>query len=86
MQLEYKYIKKDENEIQILINICENDIKSKIYFLDNEYIENNIKKSSHNNLKELNEFNTELYIKKEIKKKKKNIKNILYLKKKEYII
>ena len=35
----------------------------------------------HDNLKELNEFNTELYI----NYKKKNIKNILYLKKKENI-
>ena len=50
------------NEIEILINIDNKDILHQIYFLDNEYIENNIKKSSHDNLKELNEANAELDI------------------------
>ena len=46
------------NEIDILINIKENDINKKIYFL------NNNKKLffTNNNLKKLNDINTELYI------------------------
>ena len=64
-----KYWKKDiivnfENEIEISIKTENKDINNKIYFLDNEYMENNVMKSSHDNLKELNELNTELYIKK----------------------
>ena len=79
MKLEFKYKKIDvidnlNNEIKIMINIDEKDINNKIYFLDNEYIENNIKKSYHDNLKELNEFNTELYIKKGNKEKKEKYK------------
>ena len=78
-QLEAKNIKKDiienyKNEIEIMININDKDINNKIYFLDNEYKENNINKLSHDNLKELNELNTELYIKienKEIQEKYK---------------
>ena len=78
-QLEAKNIKKDiienyNNEIEIMININDKDINNKIYFLDNEYKENNINKLSHDNLKELNELNTELYIKienKEIQEKYK---------------
>ena len=71
MKLEYIIF---NNEINILINIDDTDINNKIYFLDNEYIENDIKRSSHNNLKELNELNTELYIKKENKEKKEKYK------------
>ena len=44
-----------KNEIDILINIEEEDINKEIYFLDN-------KDNIHNNLKELSELNTELYI------------------------
>ena len=44
-----------KNEIDIFINIEDKDINKEIYFLDNN---DNI----HNNLKELNELNTELYI------------------------
>ena len=81
-QLEYKYIEKDmiddfnnlNNEIEISIIIDNKDINNKIYFLDNEYIENNLNKSSHDNLKELNELNTELYIKKDNKEKKEKYK------------
>ena len=71
-QLEAKYMKNDlinnfnnfNNEIEILINVNDKNINNKIYFLDNEYIENYEKKSYHDNLKELNELNTYLYIKK----------------------
>ena len=58
------------NEISILVNVTKNDIGKKIYFLDNEYIENDLPNSSHNNLIELNELNTEIYI----NKKKENYK------------
>ena len=46
-----------------MINIEEEDIKKEIYFLDNleKKFYKNIK-DRHNNLKELNLFNTELYI------------------------
>ena len=46
--------KKPNNEIDIIININEIDIDNNIYFLDNDF--------KHNKLKELNEYNTELYI------------------------
>ena len=52
------------NEIEIEIKIDKSDINKKIYFIDNtDYIEykSNIK-HYHDNLKELNELNTELYI------------------------
>ena len=49
------------NEIDILIHIKESDINKEIYFLDNDEIFNK-GNNSHNNLKELNELNTELYI------------------------
>ena len=62
------------NEIEILINIDNTDINNKIYFLDNEYMENNMKKLSHANLKELDYLNTESYIKKENKEKKEKYK------------
>ena len=38
------------------------DINKKIYFLDNEYEIDDVYFSNHNNLEELNENNTELYI------------------------
>ena len=47
--------KNEENEIYLLINIEENDIKKRIYFLDNY-------DDDHNNLKQLDESNTELFI------------------------
>ena len=57
---EYKNTKQffrdnNQNEIDIFINIEDKDINKEIYFLDNN---DNI----HNNLKELTELNTELYI------------------------
>jgi len=53
--IENKYEKNDKNEIALLINVDNNEINKKIYFIDN--YDNN-----HDNLKELNELNTELYI------------------------
>ena len=54
----------DSNEIRIIINISKDDINKDIYFLDNtDGIEDNKGiKHYHDNLKELNETNTELYI------------------------
>ena len=80
-QLESKYLKKDmminlSNEIEISIKIDKKDINNHIYFLDNEYIENNKKKSLHDNLKELNKINTELYIKKNNEEKKEEYKKL----------
>ena len=60
-------IKKEEiqsriNEIKLEIKINKDDINKDIYFLDNtDCIYNDIK-HYHDNLKELNESNTELYI------------------------
>ena len=99
MKLESKYMKKDmnndfnNNEIKLLINIDEKDINNKIYFLDNEFKENFRNKSSHDNLKELNELNTELYIKKKNGEKKEKYKKyfipeetgLFYIKIKFYI-
>ena len=51
----------NNNEIDIIIKVNKEDINKKIYFLDNEYEINDIKYSNHDNLKELNENNTELY-------------------------
>ena len=58
-----KYSSNDNawNEIDILVYIEENDINKEIYFLDNDEIFNK-GNNIHNNLKELNELNTELYI------------------------
>jgi len=57
-----KNINKYLNEYDVLIDVWEEDINKKIYFLDNfDGYENNIK-HSHIGLKELNEENTELYI------------------------
>ena len=84
----YQYSKYDllkkynlNNEINLVININKEDIGHNIYFLDNEYKENDINYSSHNNLKELNELNTELYINNKKEKYKKYFvpdKNIIY--------
>ena len=83
------YLKIDEinnikynNEINIKVNINKEVIGNNIYFLDNKYKDKDLIYSSHDNLKELNDLNTELYI----NEKKKNIKNILCLLKKVYII
>ena len=54
-----------ENEINIEIKITKDDIYTKIYFLDNyEYKDKEGNKHSHDNLKELNKNNTELYLNK----------------------
>ena len=61
------------------------DINKKIYFLYEDECQNSIlveNNSKEEYLKELNEFNIELFI----NKKRKNIKGILYLKKKENIL
>ena len=51
------------NEIEIKIKVKEEDIKKDIYFLDNtDYIDENKTYHYHDNLKELNELNAELYI------------------------
>jgi len=52
-----------KNEIEITIEVNKEDINVKTYFLDNiDYIEDNTNiKHFHDNLKELNENNTELY-------------------------
>ena len=72
MKKKYKYYENDINEITILVDIEEEDIKKEIYFLDNleKKFYKNIK-DRHNNLKELNLFNTELYI----NNKKNSFKN-----------
>jgi len=63
IKYEFKYKENIKNEINILINIGKNDINKKIYFLDNyEYKDNEGIIHIHDNLKELNEYNTELYI------------------------
>ena len=63
---------KNKNEVKTIIKIDENDINKKIYFLDNiDFEDSNGIKHYHDNLKELNKDNTELYIngnKKEYKK------------------
>ena len=52
------------NKVEITLDINNSDIKRNIYFLDNtDYIEDKTKiKYFHCNLKELNEYNTDLYI------------------------
>ena len=67
-----KYYESNNNEINILIKVDKEEIDQKIYFMDNyEYKDENNETHFHDNLKELNEFNTELYIKNEKKKYKK---------------
>ena len=53
-----------KNELEIKLKIEEKDINKKIYFLDNtDYIETKSKiKHFHENLKEINESNVDLYI------------------------
>ena len=76
-----KYIRI--NEINLVINIKKDEINRKIYFLDNYYYnENNEFNNNHDNLKELNEFNTELYI----NNKKYVYQKFLNRKQKEIII
>ena len=55
---------KNANEIRIIINISKEDINKDVYFLDNTdgFEDNKGNKHYHDNLKELNETNTELYI------------------------
>ena len=67
--IKYKYMHeylRNKNAIIILIKIEKEDLNKKIYFLDNGYkgFKNNewIEYYEHDNLKELNKFNTELYI------------------------
>ena len=78
--LEYKYnsFYKNINEINILIKIEKKDINKEIYFLDNGYKKkengNYIKHYAHDNLKELNKYNTKLYINKKKYEYKKYFK------------
>jgi surface protein len=58
-----KYPLKQINEIKLEVKINKGDINKDIYFLDNtDYTDNKGKKHYHDNLKELNSRNTELYI------------------------
>ena len=51
------------NEINLLVKVYKNQVNEKIFFLDNyEYFDNKGRKHNHDNLNELNESNTELYI------------------------
>ena len=69
------------NEIRMKIKINEKNINKVIYFFGNtKEIYDGIE-HYHDNLKELNEYNTELYI----NYKKQNIKNILSQKKKVFM-
>ena len=56
-----KFFSKNMNRIIIKVHIDKNDVNKNIYFLDNYYYDNG-KKYTHDHLKELNEYNTELYI------------------------
>ena len=57
-----KYI-MNMSKINITVNVDKNQINNKIYFLDNYYYgDNGDKIEQHEHLKELNEYNTELYI------------------------
>ena len=59
----YKYNQNKYNQINILIKIDKEDINKEIYFLDNyEFEDNQGKQHFHDNLKELKDINTELYI------------------------
>ena len=61
-----KEIKNKKNEINITLKIKKYDINHTIYFLDNTYgkydFGDKLVEHYHDNLKELNEKNTELYI------------------------
>ena len=69
-KIQYKYNDKcneNINEVNMLIKIEKEDINKQIYFLDNGYKKKNflyIKHYAHDNLKELNKYNTKLYINK----------------------
>ena len=54
--------KNNYTSISITINIDEDEVNNEIYFLDNYYVDGNEYKYNHDHLKELNEYNTELYI------------------------
>ena len=57
------YTKNNFNYIELLLEINENDLNKKIYFLDNtDFEDENGIKHFHDNLKELSGLNTELYI------------------------
>ena len=62
----YKANHKMKNEIDILVKVEKKDINKEIYFLNKEYSDYNknhyVKQNDYYNLKELNEFNTELSI------------------------
>ena len=60
-----------KNEIKIQLKINKDDINKKIYFLDNTDGDEASRGSYHDNLKELNKLNTELYINNEKYKYKK---------------
>ncbi len=60
----YEYLEKinENNTIKLLVKISKEDIKKNIYFLDNTdglYFDG---EHHHDNLKELNKFNTEIFI------------------------
>ena len=59
-----KYNKQFKNSIEILIKVEKDDIKKDIYFLDNKIydVQEKVYICTHDNLKELNEDNTELLI------------------------
>ena len=89
-RLKYKkeHLQDLENHINIIINIKKSDINKTIYFLDNyEYEDEEGVKRFHDNIKELNKENTELFI----NNKKYEYKNYLIpkrkgLKEKDYIV
>ena len=62
--LKYPLDELNKNEIKIQLKINKDDINKEIYFLDNtnRLIDSKGNKHYHDNLKELNELNTELYI------------------------
>jgi len=58
-----KINEKNKNEIKLLLKIEKEDINNDIYFLDNtDGYYRNIGEHHHDNLKELNELNTEIFI------------------------
>ena len=61
-QFNIKDLVTKNNQINILIKINKEDINKEIYFLDNGYYFCGEEYYNHNNLKELNDLNTELYI------------------------
>ena len=63
---------KNKNKILIELEVLKNEINEDIYFLDNtDYLDHKGIKHFHDNLKELNNKNTELYINGEKKEYKK---------------